>query len=363
MITYDEFGPEKILAIYNPKTKMKGFLVIDNTARGPAKGGIRITPTVSAEEVYRLARVMTWKTALADLPFGGGKAGIVAGKMDESQKKTFIEDFAKELKPFCPSHYVSAPDVNTGEKEMGWFAKANGSMKACTGKPKEMGGIPHELGSTGWGVYHSTLIALKFAGLDPKKTKVAIEGFGNVGMFTAKFLSEQANIRVAAVSDSKGTIYNQNGLVFSRLKEVKEKSGSVTAYPNSQVLKNEQLFDLPVDVIIPAALPDSINQNNVDKIKAKVIVEAGNIAMTEEMENKLHSKGILVVPDFVANAGGVISSYIEYIGKSEKEVFPLIEKKIKENTQVVLDHAERDNLKPRDAALEIAKERVRKAMR
>lgn len=363
MIEYDEFGPEKILAVYDPKTKLKGFLVIDNTARGPGKGGIRMTPTVSAEEVYRLARVMTWKSALADLPFGGAKSGIVAGKVDEKQKKALVEEFAKQLRPFCPSHYVAAPDVNTGEKEMEWFAKANGSMKSCTGKPKEMGGIPHELGSTGWGVYHSTLIALKFAGLDPKKATVAIEGFGNVGMFTAKFLAEQARVKVAAVSDSKGVVYHQNGLIFSKLKEVKESSGSVTAYPHAEVLKNEQLFDLPVDVIIPAALPDSINAKNVDRIKAKVIVEAGNIAMTTEMEERLYKRGVMVVPDFVANAGGVISSYIEYLGKSEKEVFPLIEKKIRDNTQVVLDHSERENLKPRDAALEIAKDRVRKAMK
>jgi len=362
MIEYDEFGPEKVLEIYNPKTGLHGFLIIHNTAKGPGKGGIRMTPTVSAEEVFRLARIMTWKTAMADLPFGGAKSGIIAGKVDDNQKKGLIEEFARQLRPFCPSSYVAAPDVNTGEKEMEWFAKANGSMKSCTGKPKNLGGIPHELGSTGWGVYHSTLIALRFAGLDPKKTTVAIEGFGNVGMFTAKFLSEQARVRVIAVSDSKGTAYMPNGFIYSRLQETKEKSGTVTAYPHCEVLKNEQLFDLPVDVIIPAALPDSINPKNVDKIKAKVIIEAGNIAMTEEMETRLHKRGVLVVPDFVANAGGVISSYIEYIGKSEKEVFPLVEKKIKENTQIVLDHAEREGLKPRDAALEIAKERVRKSM-
>jgi glutamate dehydrogenase/leucine dehydrogenase len=204
---------------------------------------------------------------------------------------------------------------------------------------------------------------MKFAGLDLKKATVAVEGFGNVGMFTAKFLAEQAHVKVVAVSDSKGTAYAKNGLVFSTLKDVKEKTGAVTSYPHCEVLKTEQLFELPVDVIIPAALPDSINPKNVDKIRAKAIVEAGNIAMTTEMEDKLHKKGVLIVPDFVANAGGVISSYIEYLGKSEKEVFPLIEKKIKENTQVVLDHAERENISPRNAALEVVKERVRRAMK
>lgn len=363
MIEHDEFGPEKILEVYDPKTKTHGFVVIDNTSRGPGKGGIRMTPTVSAEEVFRLARIMTWKTAMADLPFGGAKSGIVGGKMNDNEKERVIKSFSKAIKSVCPSLYIAAPDVNTGEKEMRWFAEANGSMKSCTGKPKDIGGIPHELGSTGWGAYHSTLVALKFAGIDVKKARIAIEGFGNVGMFSAKFLSENAKAKVVAVSDSKGTIYNENGLIFSKLKEVKEKTGTVTNYSPGKVLKDEQLFELPVDVIIPAALPDSINEKNWNKIKAKIIVEAGNIPMTLEIEDRLFKKGIMIVPDFVANAGGVISSYIEYIGGDEKKVFPLIEEKIKNNTQMTLDRAERENASPRAAAEKIAEDRVRKAMR
>lgn len=363
MIEHDEFGPEKIIEVYDTKTKMHGFLVIDNTARGPGKGGIRMTPTVSAEEVYRLARIMTWKTAMADLPFGGAKSGIVAPKMGEEEKEAVVKSFAKAIKSVCPSLYVAAPDVSTGEKEMRWFAEANGSMKSCTGKPKDMGGIPHELGSTGWGTYHSTLVALKFAGIDVKKARIAIEGFGNVGMFSAKFLSEISRAKVVAVSDSKGTIYNENGLIFSKLKEVKEKTGTVINYSRGKVLKNEQLFELPVDVIIPAALPDSINEKNYNKLKTKIIVEGGNIAMSLDIEERLYKKGVMIVPDFVANAGGVISSYVEYVGGNEKEVFPLIEDKIKRNTQMTLDRAERENTSPRKAAERIAEDRVRKAMK
>jgi len=298
---------------------------------------------------------------MADLPFGGGKSGIIMGKVDESKKKALIEEFAIQLRPYCPSNYIAAPDVNTGEKEMGWFAKANGSMNSCTGKPKELGGIPHELGSTGYGVFHSTMIAMRFAGLDPKKVAVAIEGFGNVGMFTAKFLFEKG-IKIVAVSDSKGVIYNKNGLNFNKLKETKESEGTVTAYRPGDVLKNENLFELPVDVIIPAALPDSINVNNYGKIQAKLIVEAGNIPMTLDVEEKLYKRGILVVPDFVANAGGVISSYVEYKGGKAEQVFKLVEDKITKNTKQVLDHSEREGISPRKASEAIAQDRVRKAM-
>jgi glutamate dehydrogenase (NAD(P)+) len=197
--TVDEFGPEKILYLYDPKTKMKGYLVIDNTALGPGKGGIRMTPSVSREEVARLARVMTWKCALAELPFGGAKSGIVADpkKITLEENNAIIQAFSKALKPVCPSQYIAAPDINTGKEEMRLFVEANGSWRAATGKPEKMllrgkrwRGIPHEYGSTGFGVYHSTKIAAEFLGLSIKGLKIAIEGFGNVGRFAAKYLHE-----------------------------------------------------------------------------------------------------------------------------------------------------------------------------
>src|SRR3989338_3678354 len=178
MINYDEFGPEKVINVYHAKSGMRGFVVIDNTKRGPAKGGIRMTENVSIDEVSRLARAMTWKCALADLPFGGGKSGIIADprNLSKGKKKEIMEEFAKSLKLVAPSLYIAAPDINTAEQEMEWFAKANGNNNSCTGKPKKLNGLPHELGSTGFGVYHSTLIALKHKKIDIKKTTVAIEG-------------------------------------------------------------------------------------------------------------------------------------------------------------------------------------------
>lgn len=368
----DEFGPEQIIEVYNPKIGLKGILVIDNTALGPGKGGIRITPTVNVEEVFRLARVMTWKCALAELPFGGAKAGIIADvkAFDREKKKELIQGFAKAIKLLSPARYIAAPDMNTGEEEMIWYVEANGNWHSSTGKPAdycmklfgkgEKCGIPHEFGSTGFGVALSTQIACKNAGLDEHAT-VAIEGFGNVGSFTAKYLSE-FGLRIVAVSDSKGCISNPSGIDVNELLKVKQETGSVINYKLGEKLKNEELFELPVDVLIPSAIPDTINKRNVDKIKAKVIVEAANIPATPEIEEHLHRSGILVVPDIIANAGGVISSYAEYRAYNPKKMLDTVERKIAKNTRLVLENAEEKNIKPRDAALQIAMERVRKAM-
>ncbi|MBI2578844.1 MAG: Glu/Leu/Phe/Val dehydrogenase [Candidatus Aenigmarchaeota archaeon] len=370
MILHDEFGPEKIVEVYDPKTKMRGVLVIDNTALGPGKGGIRMTPTVDKDEVFRLARTMTWKCSLAGLPFGGAKSGIIADpkNMSKEQKKAVVEAFAIALKPLSPRQYIAAPDVNIAEEEMRWYAEANGSWKSCTGKPANMCvkpgekcGIPHEYGSTGFGVAHATAVAAGFAKIDLKGAKIAIEGFGNVGSFAAKHFSEMG-ARIVATSDSKGCIYNDQGLGIEELSEVKQQTGSVVNYRPGQVLKNEELFLLDVDILIPAALPDVINEKNVDGIKAKLVVEGANIPMTPEIEAKLHEKGILVVPDFVANAGGVISSYAEYKGLNPQNMFDLVKEKITANTKKVLKHAKKIRMAPREAAMELAMKRVRKAM-
>lgn len=374
MIEKDEFGPEKIIHVYDPQTKMKGILVIDSTARGPGKGGIRMTPTVNEEEVFRLARTMTWKTALADLPFGGAKSGIIANpkELTKEQKKQIIQSFARALKHLSPSEYIAAPDVNTGEQEMEWYAEANGNWKSCTGKPAnvcmkifgkpgEKCGIPHEYGATGFGVAYATLTAVQLFKMEKYGSSVAIEGFGNVGTFAAQSLSE-AGLKIVAVSDSKGCVYNKNGIDVEKLIKIKEKTGSVINYKAGEILTNKQIFELPVDILIPAALPDVINQNNVDNIKAKIIVEAANIPTTPDVEEILFKKNILVVPDFVANAGGVISSYAEYRGYNPKKMLEVVRKKIIKNVRTVLRRSKKENVKPRDVALSIAKERVREAM-
>jgi glutamate dehydrogenase/leucine dehydrogenase len=258
--------------------------------------------------------------------------------------------------------YVAAPDMSTGEVEMETFAKENGSMQACTGKPKELGGIPHELGSTGFGVYHSALVAIEHANLDVNGITIAVEGFGNVGSFVSKFITERG-AKLVAVSDSRGCVYSEDGIDFEKMNQIKNETGSIVNYKPGKFLKNEKLFELDVDVLIPAAIPDVITNKNVDKVKAKIIVEGANIPIAPEVERILHKRNILVVPDFVANAGGVISSYVEYIGGNEKDMFKMVEDKIKRNTKIVLDRAEEKKIPPREAAMEIAKERVKNAMK
>ncbi len=363
MVSHDELGPEKILEVFDSKTGMHGFVVIDNTTLGPAKGGIRMTSSVSIDEVAKLARAMTFKCSLAGLPFGGGKSGIVANpkNMTPEQKDGVIAAFSKALKVVCPKLYVSAPDINTAEHEMKVFAEANGSMKSCTGKPAEMGGLPHELGSTGFGVYHATCVAVKHLGLDLKNITFAVEGFGNVGVFAAKFLTE-AGAKLVATSDSKGVIYLPEGIDFVKLAEIKKQQGTVTAYPGGTVLGGEEIVGLDVDVLVTAAVPDLVTEANKDKIRAKLVVEGSNIPMSAEVEEYLHKKGVLVVPDFVANAGGVISSYVEYKGGSVEEMFKLVEKKIVKNAAKVLRVAKKQGIKPRDAAMQIALERINERM-
>ena len=366
MVSYDNIGPEKIVDVYDPKTGMRGFTVIDSTTRGPGKGGIRMTPSVDINEVARLARAMTLKCAVAELPFGGAKSGIIADPktFDNKRKQELVAAFAKAIRPICPSHYVAAPDINMAEEEMRTFVQANGSFNSTTGKPANMCeglscGIPHELGSTGYGVAEATLVALEFVGIDVKGATIAIEGYGNVGSFAAKFLAD-AGAKVVAASDSRGLIYDLEGFDVQKLTEVKIKERKVTAYesPTAKILDNKEIFSLDVDVLIPAALPDVINETNWESIKAKIIVEGANISIKPGLEEKLHAKGILVVPDFVANAGGVISSWMEYEGKQAHEVFPIIKEKIRKNTKLVLDRAKSENTHTRVAAVELALERL-----
>jgi len=366
----DQWGPEKIIKVYHHNTGMHGILVIDNTALGPGKGGIRMTPTVNVEEVFRLARTMTWKCALAELPFGGAKSGIIADpkKISKEEKMSLIRAFAVALKPLSPSQYVAAPDMNTGEAEMAAYALANGSLRSCTGKPSDMCvrpgeecGIPHEYGSTGYGVSQAARVAAESIGVNLEDASVAIDGFGNVGSFAARYLSE-FGARIVAVSDSRGCVYNPDGLVYRELVKVKNETRSVINYKPGQVLANEELYEIHVDIIVPASIPDVINERNVEKIKAKLVVEAANIPTTPESEKRLHERGVLVAPDIIANAGGVISSYAEYIGENPKEMFDMVEQKIIRNVGLVIKKAREEKKTTRDAALRIAQKRVKEAM-
>lgn len=337
-----------------------------------------MTPNITGEEVFRLARTMTWKNALADIPFGGAKAGIVWRGGSVELKKQFIQSYARLIRPFTPKLYIAGPDVNTGEREMQWFVEATGNWRSATGKPanlciptfksdgekprKAQGargkcGIPHEFGSTGFGVAHAAVVAAEMKGVDIKKATVAIEGFGNVGQFAFKYL-KQIGAEIVAVADSKGAIYDDRGLDEDKIHQVKSQGKSVSQYPGGKRISRDRVFSLPVDILIPASVTDVISEKNKKSIKAKIIVEGANIPMSEKIENELFRRGILVVPDFVANAGGVISSYAEYRGYNPKRMFDLVEKKVRKSTTLVLEECLRRKKNPREVALRIAKERI-----
>ncbi len=397
----DEWGPEKVLQVYDPDTGMKGVLVIDNTSTGPGKGGIRFTESVTPIEVFKLARTMTWKCASAGLPFGGAKGGIIAnpGKVNQVE---WIKSFAKMIKPYCPSQYIAATDVGTTELDMAVFAHEIGDMRACTGKPQELGGIPHELGTTGYGVsvaLRTTIDFLKESkrkelkpsrpfidltnSLDTKNNdiKVVIQGFGNVGSFTAKFLND-LNIKVIGVSDVSGFVFDDNGLDIPQLmSDMKDKSKLSDLLDNQQqqqqhlynVLDKDEIFNVDSDVFIPAALTGVINDKTASKLlehNVKIIVEGANIPTTPSADQYLVNNNILIIPDFLANSGGVIGSFVEYQGRTEKEAFDLIEYKITNNVKralynsVQLTDQEGDNsqLNVRKVAMETAKQIVYRAM-
>ncbi|MSU60288.1 MAG: Glu/Leu/Phe/Val dehydrogenase [Candidatus Staskawiczbacteria bacterium] len=367
-ITKDEFGPELIVKVFNKKIGVEGFLVVDNTALGMGKGGIRMTPTVTVEEVARLARTMTWKNALAGIPFGGAKAGIVWKGGSQKEKMAVVQHFAKEISLLIPKKYIAGPDVNTGETEMAWFVGATGNWKSATGKPAtlcmkvfgkkgEKCGIPHEFGSTGWGVAQSTKTAAEVMGIDIKGATIAIHGFGNVGTFAYTYLTEMG-AKVVLIADKDGAVYSAKGFNPVIMKDIIKNKKPVTAYRGAKKVKSEDFWKIPVDILIPASVTDVIHDKNKKFISTKLIVEAGNIPMQERIEEELFKKGIMFVPDFVANAGGVISSYAEYRGYNPKKMFDTVKEKIIKTTALVMKKSLKDKINPRKVGMEVARKRV-----
>ncbi len=373
-IEYDQWGPEYVVKVFKPEIDLVGFLVIDNTTLGPGKGGIRMTSNVTEEEIRRLARAMTWKNALAGIPFGGAKAGIRWEGGSEERKKQLVREFARAIKIFTPGKYIAGPDVNTGEREMQWFVEATGNWRSATGKPanlcmevfgkkgekprKAQGargkcGIPHEFGSTGFGVAHATKVAADLIGLTIHGATVAIHGFGNVGTFTYKFLTDMG-AKVVAIADVRGAVYAKDGFDKKIMEKLIAGRKSVVDYQSGEEIRPEDFWKIPVDILIPASVTDVINETNKNDINARIIVEAANIPMREATEKELRQKGILIVPDFVANAGGVISSYAEYRGYNPKRMFETVKNKVTSSTTLVLEQSLKQKENPRDAALRIA---------
>ncbi|MCL4504150.1 MAG: Glu/Leu/Phe/Val dehydrogenase [Deltaproteobacteria bacterium] len=359
----DELGPAKIIQVYEPTIDLKAVLVIDNIAMGPAIGGIRMAPDVSIDECIRLARTMTLKNAAAGLPHGGGKTVVYADpKASKPQKELLIRALASALRNF--PEYVMGPDMGTDEECMAWIKdEINHSV---TGLPAEAGGIPlDQIGATAWGLRHAIEVALPYChfpgdfSLD--KARVAIQGFGAVGMNAARFLAEQKAILVGA-ADSRGSVYDSDGIDVNKLIRLKEAGKSVVDYPDGEKFDRDAIVGFDCDIWIPAARPDVVSEDNMRQLKAKLVVEGANIPLTEGAEKYLHEQGVLCIPDFIANSGGVICAAMEYRGKIESEAIEVIEKMVRANTRLVLEESRTKNVLPREAAINLAVTRVKKAM-
>jgi glutamate dehydrogenase (NAD(P)+) len=354
----DELGPNKILHIYEPSVNLKAILVVDNIALGPSIGGIRVAPDVSVEECFRLARAMTLKNSSAGLPHGGGKAVVFADpKQPKADKQKLLRCLASALRNI--EEYILAPDMGTDEECMGWIRDECGRV---VGLPRELGGIPlDELGATGFGLRHATDVALEFCDFELAGARVVIQGFGAVGQHAARHLAA-GGARILAVADSGGAVYAPGGLDLEALFAHKHSGKSVTNFPAGEPIDRDGVIDVECDIWIPAARPDVINEQNVARLRSKLIVQGANIPLTSGAESYLHERGVLCVPDFIANAGGVICAAMEYHGASQGAAFQSIEEKVRENTRAVLDCAKREQSLPRKAAVALAVERVKKVM-
>ncbi|MDP2930835.1 MAG: Glu/Leu/Phe/Val dehydrogenase [bacterium] len=369
MIVSDKFGPQYVIEVNSLKPCFKGFLIIDNLVLGVGKGGIRMAANLTLEELFRLARTMTWKNSLFGLPFGGAKAGIVIDprRISLAEKKKIIQQFARLIAPFVPKYYIAGPDIGIGEREMRWFAEAIGNWTAATGKPadfcrilngKKFCGLPHELGSTGFGVAMAAKTAAEFAGNILQSATAVIAGFGNVGSFVAKHLDEMG-VKIIAISDYDGAIFDSRGLPVKKLLSLIKQGKRINDFPGVQKMPRDKIYELKTDILIPAAVSDVITDKNWRQVKARIIVEGANIPIPEDIEEKLWRKGILIVPDFVANGGGVISSFAEYKGGTPKEMFKIVSRKIEKATRSVLAESLKSKRNPRQVAFVLAKRGVK----
>ncbi|MCP4994212.1 MAG: Glu/Leu/Phe/Val dehydrogenase [Gammaproteobacteria bacterium] len=354
----DDLGPAKIIYINEPSIQLRAILVVDNVATGPAIGGLRMAEDVSSAECARLARAMTLKNAAAGLAHGGGKSVLFGNpKMDRAKKEQLIRAFAYALRG--ESDYIFGPDMGTDEDCMAWVKDEIGRS---VGLPGEIGGIPlDKIGATGWGLLHAINTALPYCDFELEGARVVTQGFGAVGKNTARFLAERGAVLVGA-ADTRGSIHAPSGLDVDELTALKNSGKSVVDFPTGTKGESEAVIDMECDIWIPAARPDVLHEDNIGRLKTKLVAQGANIPLTEGAEKYLHEHGILSLPDFIANAGGVICAAMEYEGDSQTTAMQVIEEKIRNNTAEVLETAIKKNLRPREAAVQLAKKRIAKAM-
>jgi glutamate dehydrogenase (NAD(P)+) len=378
--------PEKIVTVHLPVTMdngstevFEGYRVIHSTAMGPSKGGIRYAMEVDQDEVKALAAWMAWKCAVVDIPYGGGKGGIKCDprRLSSGEKERLTRAYTRSMSSvFGPDQDIPAPDMGTGPNEMAWivdeYSKLHGNQfipGVVTGKPLELGGSRGRVAATGRGVMTTTMAALKKLGLKPGDCTAAVQGFGNVGTFTAKLYSEKG-IRVVAISDHTGAYYNPNGILVSSALQHREQNGGVLkGFKGGEEITNAELLELEVDILAPCATENVITEVNADRIRARIIAEGANGPCSADADDILNGNGIFIIPDILANAGGVTVSYFEWVQNrrghyyTEDEVNDRADAKIKAAFEEVYQMHTLKKVPMRLAAYLVSVDRVARGLR
>jgi glutamate dehydrogenase (NAD(P)+) len=351
-----------------------GYRIQHNGVRGPAKGGIRYHPGVTVDEVRALAEAMTWKTAIVNIPFGGAKGGVVCDprSMSQNELERLTRRFTSRIQVILgPYRDIPAPDMNTNAQVMTWifdeYSAHHGYTPACvTGKPVELGGSLGREAATGNGVVVLTREMMKELGRPLRGATVALQGFGNVGSHAARALTREG-AKIIAIGDFYGGIVAQQGIAIEDLFQHRDATGRIQGFPGTEPISNEDLLELPCDILIPAALECVIHKGNAERIKAGLIAEAANLPTTPEADEILHRKGIVVLPDVLANAGGVTVSYFEWTQNlqqhfwEEDRVHAEMERILVKAFRNVVDRARLEKISFRTAAYTIAVDRVARA--
>jgi glutamate dehydrogenase (NAD(P)+) len=356
----------------------KGFRSQYNSARGPCKGGIRWHPEESASLVKALSAWMTWKTACVDIPLGGGKGGIICNpkEMSSRELETLARSYIRQLADILgPNVDVPAPDVYTNPQIMAWMMDEYEKIvrrhapSIITGKPLSLGGSAGRSIATAQGGVYTIREAAKDININLNGAKVAIQGYGNAGSWAANILYDDFGCKIIAVSDSKGGVYNKEGLNPHKAAEHKEKTRTVVGLKGTEEISNEELMELECDILIPAALENVITHENAQNVKTKILCELANGPTTPSADNVLFDNNILVIPDFLANAGGVTVSYFEMVQGyysyfwTEKEVFAALDRVMTNAYHSTVDEAKKYNTHNRMGAYSISVERVLEAMK
>lgn len=378
-------SPKRVLTVSLPVKMDKGEIRVftgyrsqHNDARGPYKGGIRYHPQVTIDEVKALSMWMTWKCAVADIPYGGGKGGIICNpkEMSDGELERMTRRYAYAIADIIGPHTdIPAPDVYTGGKEMAWIMDTYSALKGnfvqpeiITGKPIAIGGSLGRNEATGRGLGFTVREATKKLKINMKTATVAVEGFGNAGQFASQFVEEQG-AKVIAASDSRGGVYNKEGMEVAALRKHKERTGSVAGFPGAKSMSNEELLETECTILIPAALENQITGKNAGKVKAKIMAEAANGPTTPEADDILYRNKILIIPDILANGGGVTVSYFEWLQNlrrdywTEAEVNERLDKNITKAFLDVYDTHEKYSVNMRKASTVLAVNRVVEAVK